>query len=506
MFLVLISLVLILVTSLLFLIKKQYHYWDESGVPALKATIPFGNLESVAKNQNSFGTAIYDLYRNSKDKVLGIYLFFKPALLIRDPILIKNVLTTDFEYFHDRGVYIDAKRDPMSANLFAMEGEDWKNLRHRLTPAFTSGKLKGMFDSIKSIGDHLVEHLQTYADKSANIELRDFASRYVADCLASVAFGLEGVSCIDNPEHEFKRNANQLNESRNIIDIFRRSSVFICPSLIKILRLKGLPKFMRKFCLDMVTNTINQREGSNLVKKDLIQFLIQLRNNSKAEENDWNIKTVSKAVKSLSFEEIASNVFVFYIAGTDSSSSTTAYTLYELTQNKDLMERAKKDIQETLERHDGKVTYESIMDMKFIDLCVKETLRKYPGLPILNRQCKKDYKVPDMDFTIQKGTSVIISLLGISRDEKYFKDAEKYNPDRFTEERSEFFDDMYIPFGVGPRSCIAFRMGLLIVKVAVVLLLQNFNFEALSIKELEFDYGQISLLPKQGECIAKITK
>lgn len=57
------------------------------------------------------------------------------------------------------------------------------------------------------------------------------------------------------------------------------------------LRLKGLPTFMRTFCLGLVTKTIEEREKSNIVRKDLIQYLIQLRNNSedKSEGDEWKI-------------------------------------------------------------------------------------------------------------------------------------------------------------------------------------------------------------------------
>jgi cytochrome P450 family 6 len=156
----------------------------------------------------------------------------------------------------------------------------------------------------------------------------------------------------------------------------------------------------------------------------------------------------------MTYEEIAASIFVFYIAGSGSSTSTVAYTLYELTQNEELMKRAQEDIKSTLERHQGEFTYESIMDMKFIDLCIKETLRKYPVLPILNRECTKDYPVPGTDFTIQRGTSIIISLLGLHRDEQFFPNPEKYDPDRFTDEKKAYDEDMYMPFGAGPRNCI----------------------------------------------------
>jgi cytochrome P450 family 6 len=213
---------------------------------------------------------------------------------------------------------------------------------------------------------------------------------------------------------------------------------------------------------------------------------------------------VGKTHKSLSIEEIAANVFVFYIAGNESSSSTIAYTLYELTQNEELMKKAQEDVMNTLEKHDGILTYESIKDMRFIEFCVKETLRKYPGLPILNRVCTKNYHIPESSFTIKKGTSIIISLLGVHRDQKYFPNADKYDPERFSDDRHDYDDDMYMPFGQGPRNCIAFRMGILITKVAIIMLLRNYYFEAVTVEELEFDHGSVGLLPKSGKCKIRV--
>lgn len=156
----------------------------------------------------------------------------------------------------------------------------------------------------------------------------------------------------------------------------------------------------------------------------------------------------------MTYEEIAAQVFLFYLAGTETSTSTVAYTMYELTQNEDVMYRAQEDIKTTLEAHNGELSYEAIMDMKFIDLCVKETLRKFPGLPILNRICTIDYHIPNTKFTIEKGTPIIVSLLGIHRDEKYFPNPERYDPERFSDDRKDYDEAMYMPFGAGPRNCI----------------------------------------------------
>lgn len=248
-------------------------------------------------------------------------------------------------------------------------------------------------------------------------------------------------------------------------------------SLLKLLRVKRLPQYMRDFCVDMITRTVEERERTNIVRKDLMQYLIQLRNETantaKAGDNEWNFDAsgrtqfnqlnklflfnlfqLAKTIKSLSYEQIAAQIFIFYIAGNETSSSTVAYMMYELAKNKLLLARACEDIKSTLARHGGELTYESIGEMKFIDLCVKETLRKYPGLPILNRECTKNYRIPGTNFTIEKGTPIIVSLLGIHRDAQFFPDPECFNPDRFTDENRAYDEEMYMPFGIGPRNCL----------------------------------------------------
>ena len=82
-------------------------------------------------------------------------------------------------------------------------------------------------------------------------------------------------------------------------------------------------------------------------------------------------------------------------------------------------------------------------------------MRKFPPVAFVNRLCTKDYKIPDEDTVIEKGTLVAISILGIHRDADYFPDPEKYDPGRFSEEnKKKMHSYAYIPFGKGPRSCI----------------------------------------------------
>lgn len=75
----------------------------------------------------------------------------------------------------------------------------------------------------------------------------------------------------------------------------------------------------------------------------------------------------------------------------------------------------------------------------------------------MNRECTKDYKVPGTDITIEKGTSIFIPAFALQRDEKYYPEPEKFDPERFSNENKsqKTFNEMpYLPFGDGPRNCI----------------------------------------------------
>lgn len=134
--------VLILLGSVLYLwIKRVYSYWERTKFPYMKPSIPFGNVSDSAMGRTCMGVNLYDLYNCTKEPIIGIYLLFRPALLVRDADLVKRILSTDATSFYDRGVYHNPN-DAVANNILMMMGNEWKSTRARLTPTFSSGKLK----------------------------------------------------------------------------------------------------------------------------------------------------------------------------------------------------------------------------------------------------------------------------------------------------------------------------------------------------------------------------
>lgn len=92
--------------------------------------------------------------------------------------------------------------------------------------------------------------------------------------------------------------------------------------------------------------------------------------------------------------------------------------------------------------------------MPYLEMITAEALRKYPTLPFLDRETMADYKFPNSDLIIKKGTPIIIPMSGLHHDPEYFPDPEEFIPERFQDNRSLIKSYTYIPFGDGPHACI----------------------------------------------------
>lgn len=104
----------------------------------------------------------------------------------------------------------------------------------------------------------------------------------------------------------------------------------------------------------------------------------------------------------------------------------------------------------------------------------------YPPFPGISRICTADYKIPNTSIVIEKGTSVIISSLGLHYDRTYYDEADRFIPERHNESKrleKSFIEMPNITFGEGARSCIGRRLARLNSSVGLILLLQKFKFQ-----------------------------
>lgn len=110
-----------------------------------------------------------------------------------DPELIQNLLVREFSSFHDRGIYYNKKDDPLSANLLALEDAEWREKRMKLTPIFTSGKMKMMFEIVNSIGEKFVSAIDKELNMSSDLEMKEFLSKFTTDVMEILLLVLNAI-------------------------------------------------------------------------------------------------------------------------------------------------------------------------------------------------------------------------------------------------------------------------------------------------------------------------
>lgn len=150
--LVIASLSVISIVTAYFYVKTVYSYWKRKGLPFQSATFPFGNCQdSILQKKKSLIEELEHLYNSTSEPVIGFYMALKPVVLVRDPKIIKDICIKNFQSFDHRVLDGSFYVDPMAENIILQKGDKWKRVRTQLTPAFTSTKLKGMFDTIVEI-------------------------------------------------------------------------------------------------------------------------------------------------------------------------------------------------------------------------------------------------------------------------------------------------------------------------------------------------------------------
>lgn len=343
-----ITLLIIAITCAYFYIKRTYSYWQRKGFPFIQPLIPFGNFN----DKQQFHQQIDQLYKSLKGQgpFAGIYLFHQPYGLVLNLDLVKQILIKDFTIFADRGIYYNEKDDPLSAHLVSLNGEKWKNLRNKLSPTFSSGKMKFMFSTIMEVANQFDGCIGEIIKETNEIEMKELLSRFTTDIIGTCAFGIECNSLAD-PNSQFRamgKKAVQQPRHSALIQLLLYSN----QNLARRFHVKLIQDDVSEFFMKIVQETIEYREANNVKRNDFMDILLELKNETKG---------------SLTLNEIAAQAFLFFQGGFETSATTMAFALYELASHPDVQESLRRDMKLIMERHQNCFTYETMMDMQYLD-------------------------------------------------------------------------------------------------------------------------------------------
>ncbi|XP_027330938.1 cytochrome P450 71A1-like [Abrus precatorius] len=222
-------------------------------------------------------------------------------------------------------------------------------------------------------------------------------------------------------------------------------------------------------------------EGDHSEKKDLVDILLQLEENSMHN----NFELTRNDLKALLVDMI--------VAGTDTTAVTLEWAFSELARNPTIMKKVQEEVRNII-GNKSNIKENDINQMHYLKCVVKETLRSHPPGPFLApRETISSVKLKGYDIPAK--TMVYINAWAIQRDPKFWKSAEEFLPERFENSELDFKgqDCQFIPFGFGRRGCPGINFGVTSIEYVLANLLYWFDWklpESDTLKQ-DIDMGEI---------------
>lgn len=458
--------------------RTNQDYYKGTGLKHLEPRFIVGNSWPLFSKKLSifdFIKSTYDQF--ATEKAFGIFGMRSPIVIVRDPEMVKHLVVKEFDHFADHRVFVDEKIDSLLGNsLITMKGQKWRDMRTTLSPAFTGSKMRLMFQLIVELCEQLVGHLDQDISTDVNTvkeyEMKELCGRFTNDIIALCAFGLK-VNSLEGGT-EFYDCGSRIMDFMHPSKAWKILLTRISPKLVSLLRIKIIDEEAKAYFKRTVLNTMDIREKKSIFRPDMINILMEVRKQMNSTENN-------SASPKWTDEELVAQCFIFFLAGLDTSSTVMSFAIYELTIHEDIQQKLYEEIKEAHDNRDGKtLDYDTLSGLKYLEMVVKEVLRKRPPAPMTDRMCESDLDYDDgkgFAYKFQKGLNIWIPIYGFHHDPQYFPNPDKFDPERFSDENKHLINqDAYMPFGVGPRQCIGIRFALMEVKTMLYYLVLNYSF------------------------------
>ncbi|XP_050431550.1 probable cytochrome P450 6a13 [Adelges cooleyi] len=330
--------------------------------------------------------------------------------------------------------------------------------------------------------DQLIKHLELKLIQSDLLEVRDIMGDYSTDVIGTCAFGLQLNSIVDNNSLFRKLGRAMFAPSikLQLKDMFQ----YISPVLRKMLKITDFPKFATDLFENFFRQTMEYREKNHITRNDFVQCMLQARTDL----------VINKSELSVSFKEmdIIANAFFLFLAGFETVSTTMSICLYELALKKPIQDRVREEILTAKSNHNSDLNDGFLAELPYVEMVLAETLRMYPPLSIIFREASKSYQVPGEDLVIEKGTKIAIPAYSLHMDPMYYPDPITFNPERFTpEEKAKRPSGVYMPFGEGPRQCLAFAE--IEMKLALSEILSKYEIEPCEKTDAPMKFKKLTL-------------
>lgn len=387
-----------------------------------------------------------------------------PAFLINHPEFIQNVLQQNTDVFTKEGPTFKRLEMMLGIGLLTIQGETWKFHRKLVTPTFHPKHVEQYVPIITQYTHDMLKRWEIFAIQQQPFDIAHEMMLLVLRISGKVLFDVDLIDV-----------ASEIIEHIHYGNVFASSVFFFAPWLPT----PGNIKFRwTKYKLDtLLTQMICQQYQHH--QPNLLTKLTE----AKYPHNN----------QPFSQRELLDEIKTLLVTGHETTGCGLSWLWYLLEKNPSVYHKLIEEIDQTINHVP---TIQDFKKLTYTRMVVDETLRLYPPIWMIPRTCQNLHL--ENGFKIPKRSVIFICPYTLHRHPAYWPNPHSFIPERFDDKhKQERVRYTYLPFGLGPRSCIAGSFALMKMPLIVAQILKNYHVKILSTHAVIAD-PLVSLRPKHG--------
>jgi cytochrome P450 len=388
--------------------------------PGPRHAIPFSSLFVYRRGPLPFFQRLANEYGDIS------YFRFGPqqAFFLNHPDYIRDVLVTHHQSFI-KGLALQRAKRLLGEGLLTSEGEFHRRQRRLSQPAFHRARVASY---AMTMTDYAVQASDGWSD-GETLDMSEEMMRLTLAIVGKTLFDADVIS-----------DAREVGQAMTIVmDLFNTITIPFY-ELIQKLPLPQIRRFDKaRAKLDAIMfRLIEQRRRSGEDHGDLLSMLLLAQD----VEGDGGVMTN---------EQLRDELMTIFLAGHETTANALTWTWYLLSQNPAVETKMHAELDRVLA---GRIPrFDDVAALKYTEMVLTESMRLFPPAWALGRIAHEDIEIGG--YLVPKNSLVLMSQYVTHRDERFFAEPLKFDPERWQPELRETRPQFsYFPFGGGPRRCI----------------------------------------------------
>jgi len=421
---------------------------SDLAIPLEKGLPLIGCLPEMAKNPIDFFKRLVQKYPDCVEFSVPL----TRLALITSAELSHQILVKENSRFRKADRDMKIMGSLLGTGLVTNNQHDSHKVQRKLVqPGFHFRRIEGY---AQTMADYSQRYLEDWGDSG---------TRDISDDMFRLTMYIVSKTLFDTDMEDLSNDSNQIglaiHEFQRIADS-RFNQVFQSPDWLptpRNLKIKKIRAVLNETMRTMISKRTDE-QGNISERGDLLSMLLN------AEYEDGS---------KMSEKQLLDELVTLFIAGHETTSNALTWTFYLIAKHPEIQEKLHAELDQVLD--DSSPSFGDLDALTYTEMVIKESMRILPPVWTLNcRQANEEMVLGN--YHIPKDKVFFIAPAANHFNPKYFKDPERFDPERFSAENEKKLPRYaYIPFGGGPRVCIGNSFAMMEAKLILATFAQQYK-------------------------------